>query len=133
MREVRASSDRGGGTPASRAASTSRRRPLQPHRVAVGDAEGREQRRERVADERRVEVREVARAKDDKDDESERDDDCPHGRVHDIPIHGPSSVHRNRWSVARWCAFTSIRSVHESSRVQRTTTRSRSLRVDGAL
>ncbi len=35
------------------------RRPLEPHRVPVGDAEGREENRERVADECRVEVVEV--------------------------------------------------------------------------
>ena len=42
-----------------------RRRPLQPHGVAVGDAEGGEERGERVADERGVEVLQVARADDD--------------------------------------------------------------------
>jgi hypothetical protein len=41
------------------------RRTLQPHDVAVRDPERREERREGVADERRVEVGEVARARDD--------------------------------------------------------------------
>ena len=42
-----------------------RRRALEPHRVAVRDAERREERREGVADERRVEMIEAPRAEDD--------------------------------------------------------------------
>ena len=42
------------------------RRTLQPHRVPVADAEGREERRERVADQRRIEVLQGARADDDR-------------------------------------------------------------------
>ena len=57
-----------------------RRRPLQPHRVAIGDAEGREQRRERVADQRRVEVRQVARADHDQAAERGGEQEAPAGR-----------------------------------------------------
>ena len=43
-----------------------RRRTLQPHRVAIADPERGEERRERVADERRVEVLQVSRPDDDR-------------------------------------------------------------------
>ena len=62
----------------------SRRRPIDPHRVAIGDAEHGEERGEGVADERRVEVREVARADDDGGGEQQRPERRPRAGAHAI-------------------------------------------------
>jgi hypothetical protein len=53
------------------------RRPLQPHCVAIGDSERREECRERVADKGRVEVIQIARADNDEDGEDRRHHDPP--------------------------------------------------------
>src|SRR4029453_18525960 len=55
-------------------------RPLQPHRVAIGDSEGREERGERVANESRVEMLETAR--------SDADERCQHGSEQHAPCCG---------------------------------------------
>ena len=54
-----------------------RGRTLQPHCIAVRDAEGREQRGECVADERRVEVIQVPRTDDDERGEHGREEESP--------------------------------------------------------
>jgi hypothetical protein len=55
----------------------SRRRTLEPHGVAVGNAKGREKRRERVTDQRRIEVIEIAGAE---NDQHRKDRRCDHTR-----------------------------------------------------
>src|SRR5690606_13057950 len=67
-----------------------RRRAMEPHRVAIRDAECGEQRRERIADQRGVEVRQIARADDDGNAEQQRDCKPPHRRADDFLRHSTS-------------------------------------------
>ena len=89
-----------------------RRRPLQPHRVAIGDAERREERREGVADERRVEVLQVARADDDGRRQRGRDERWPTRRPGPARapgarrpaatrVHATSPGRKTRWLATR--------------------------------
>ena len=64
-----------------------RRRALQPHRVAISDAEDREERGEGVADQGGVEVGEVARAQDDEPGQHGGDQDRPDGRLDLLRAH----------------------------------------------
>ena len=57
-----------------------RRRTPEPHRVPVGNAEGREESRERVADQCRIEMIQVARAEDDQTGKNCRRGQAPHRR-----------------------------------------------------
>src|SRR5262245_53874250 len=66
-----------------------RGRTMQPHRVAIGDAEGRKEGGERVTDERCVEVLEVARPGDDQAHEETADEQPPRSRSHPLASRVP--------------------------------------------
>ena len=64
-------------------------RPLQPHRVAVRDRERREEHRECVSDQRRVEMLERPRSDDDQHGEDAREQKTPAKRNHALAAYAP--------------------------------------------
>jgi hypothetical protein len=73
FQRVRAEEARLQENPPTPAPVHSRRRPVQPHRITVGDAEGGEERGERVADQRGVEVIESPGSVDDSGQDGRED------------------------------------------------------------